>query len=178
MKNSFLTLIQNGPATDFEYTGMIQEHLPGHIKAVWVGKGKIPWHFAYFWSNFWEAVWFERYDGGSSNQKTWILFLALSLTWRMTQDKWLPHICQVSESKCETHTIPFSPQLSLHSPSFPHICSTAMTSVTPHDTLHKLSNHLLTFQPAVPGVQNPKAEGKVQSSELVLSKALLQLSMN
>lgn len=95
----------------------------------------------------------------------------------MTQDKWLPHICQVSESKCETHTIPFSPKLSLHSPSFPHICSTVMTSVMPHDTLHKFSNYLLTCQPAVPGVQNSKAEGKVQSSKLFLSKALLQLSL-
>lgn len=91
----------------------------------------------------------------------------------MTQDKWLPHICQVSESKCETHTIPFSPKLSLHSPSFPHICSTVMTSVMPCDTLYKLqlSSHLLTCQTAVSGVQNPKAEGKVQSYKSVLSKA-------
>lgn len=35
MKNSFLTLIQNEPATDFEYTAMIQEHLPGHIKELY-----------------------------------------------------------------------------------------------------------------------------------------------
>lgn len=144
-----------------------------HQRAVWVGKWKIPWRFAHFWSNFWEAIWFWRYDGGSSNQKTWLLFLALSLTWWMTQDKWLPHICQVSESKCETHTIPFSLKLPLHSPSFPHICSTVVTSVMPRDTLYKLqlSSCLLTWQPTVPGVQNPKAEGKVQSYKSVLSKA-------
>lgn len=101
------------------------------------------------------------------------LFLALPLTRWMTQDKWLQHICQVSQSKCETCTLPFRPKLSLHSTCIPHICSIVIVSLLPHDPLCKLqlTSPLLTCQPAVFGVQGPKAGGRVQCYKTHLPEA-------
>lgn len=93
----------------------------------------------------------------------------------MTQDKWFPHICQVSESKCETRTIPFSPELPLHSPSFPHICSTIRTSVMPCVTLYKLqlSNHPWHASLLCLGCRTPKQKGRFSPKSQFYQKHLL-----
>lgn len=110
-------------------------------------------------------------------RKNWILFLALSLTWWMTQDKWLPHICQVSESKCEAHifpqAVPSQPKLPTHL-QHSHDLWCLMIPYTSY-SLAATSQHasLLCL-----GCRTPKQKGRFSPTSQFYQKHLLQLSLH
>lgn len=96
----------------------------------------------------------------------------------MSQDKWLSHIWQVPESKCKTHTIPFSPKLSLHSPashtfaaqSWPLLCL-----VIPY-TSYSLAATSWHTRLLCLGCRTPKQKGRFSPTSQFYQMHLLQLS--